>query len=110
MPIKNAPHFFLFPFSTSYSILPDVVPFLEYCKARGIPLGVTTNTPTRTIDTVLPLIGLHDYFKWFVCSQDAGAEKPDASIFNQSLELAQYWVPDLKPEEILHIGKRCMHA
>lgn len=42
--------------------------------------------------------------RWFVCSQDVGVEKPGAGIFQKAFEQAQFWVPGIKKEEILHIG------
>jgi putative hydrolase of the HAD superfamily len=47
---------------------------------------------------------LHDYFKWFVCCRDVGAEKPSKVIFDQAFELAEFWSPKIQREEILHIG------
>lgn len=89
-----------------YELLSDTMPFLSAIQTRfpDIVLGITTNTPMRTIETVLPLVGLHDRFKFFVCCQDVGVEKPDAGIFKKSFEEASFWLPDLKKEEVLHIG------
>lgn len=87
-----------------YVKLDDAVPFLDFMTQRGLTLGVTTNTPVRTMETVLPMNGFHDYFRWFVCSQDVGVEKPGAAIFQKAWEQAQFWVPGIKKEEILHIG------
>lgn len=88
-----------------YQKLPDAVPFLDWLQnEKRYSLGVTTNTPVRTVETVLPMNGFHDYFQWFICSQDIGIEKPNKEIFDKSYERALFWTPDLKREEILHIG------
>ena len=89
-----------------YELLPDTLPFLNDIQSRfpDIVLGITTNTPMRTIETVLPLVGLHDRFKFFVCCQDVGVEKPDTGIFKKSFEEASFWIPGLKKDEVLHIG------
>lgn len=48
-------------------------------------LGVTTNTPGRTMDSVMPFLGLSTYFRFFNCAQDANSEKPEQAIFDRSL-------------------------
>lgn len=50
------------------------------------------------------MLGLHDHFRWFTCSQDVGVEKPAAEIFDASFAAARFWMPDLQRSEILHIG------
>ena len=70
-------------------------------------LGITSNTPTRHMDSVLPMLGLHESFSWFACSQDVGAEKPDRALFDASFEQARFWLPSgplLERSEVLHIG------
>merc|ERR1719356_33846 len=62
----------------------DALPFLQWATRRGYLLAVTTNTPSRTMDSVLPFMGLHQYFRCFSCSQDVGAEKPGREIFDHS--------------------------
>mmetsp|Transcript_121387 Transcript_121387/g.329625 ORF Transcript_121387/g.329625 Transcript_121387/m.329625 type:complete len:327 (+) Transcript_121387:52-1032(+) len=67
-----------------YVPMPDALPFLKWATEQGFLLGVTTNTPSRTMDSVLPFMGLHQYFRCFTCSQDVGVEKPDRGIFDHS--------------------------
>ena len=45
-----------------YELLPDTIPFLDYLQKNrpDICLGITTNTPIRSIETVLPMMGIHD--------------------------------------------------
>jgi putative hydrolase of the HAD superfamily len=89
-----------------YEKLSDALPFLDWLQEQNgkYSLGVTTNTPVRTVETVLPMNGFHEYFQWFVCSQDIGIEKPEKGIFDDAYKRALFWTPDLKREEILHIG------
>ena len=90
-----------------YETLPDAVDFLKWTKEKNLfkeSLGICTNTPHRSVETVLPMVGLHEYFNWFVCCHDCGAEKPDKKIFEAFHQAALFWQPNLKKEEILHIG------
>lgn len=83
----------------------DVRGCLESLKKQGLTLGVTSNTATRSIETTLPILGLDDYFDWFACSEDIGAEKPQAEMYDYSLDLARFWCgQDLEPHEVLHVG------
>ena len=88
-----------------YERLPDAAPFLRWAgDERGLLLGVTTNTPTRTMETVLPMVGFHEHFNWFTCCQDVGAEKPDRAIFDRAFDEARFWLPDLERAQVLHVG------
>ena len=88
-----------------YDVLPDAIPFLEWAtKDRNYLLGVTSNTACRMLNTVLPMKGLHDYFSFFVCSQDVKAEKPDNRIFDEAFDSAEHLLPGLRCNQILHIG------
>jgi putative hydrolase of the HAD superfamily len=46
-----------------YEVLSDTVPLLDWLRSEGVSIGIITNTPSRTIETVVPLLGLHDQFK-----------------------------------------------
>jgi REG-2-like HAD superfamily hydrolase len=88
-----------------YERLPDAEPFLTWAtEEQGLLLGVTTNTPIRTMETVLPMTGHMPFFKFYVCSQDAGCEKPAEGIFQRAYEEAQFWLGPLERDEILHVG------
>lgn len=94
-----------------YETIPDAIELLEYIQEHNkthsgnrISVGVITNTPTRTIDSVLPMLGIHDYVDWFLCCRDIGVEKPDAAIFTEAHTRAQVWVPGVQKDEMLHIG------
>lgn len=95
-----------------YEVLDDTRPFLSFLKSRAgadapherLCLGITTNTPIRTVETVLPMMGLHDDFSFFVCCQDVGEEKPAAAIFHEAFLQAQFALPNLQRHEVLHVG------
>jgi FMN phosphatase YigB (HAD superfamily) len=68
-------------------------------------LGITSNTPTRHMESILPMLNnLHTHFSWFTCSQDVKSEKPSIEIFESSYQSAKFWIPDLQKEEVLHNG------
>lgn len=88
-----------------YEVLPDAAPALAALQSRGLVLGVTSNTPSRTVDTVLPMLGLADAFSFYACAHECGSEKPDAGIFQAALDRARFWCgADLEPHEVLHVG------
>ena len=70
-----------------------------------VTMGITSNTPTRHMESVLPMLdGFHDNFKFFVCSQEVGHEKPAPEMFDAAYRRAKFWIPDLEKDEVLHIG------
>jgi putative hydrolase of the HAD superfamily len=88
-----------------YRVLEDAQSLISSLKSSDLLLGITSNTPTRYMESILPMLdGLHDNFRFFTCSQDVGHEKPDSEIFERSYQQAKFWIPDVKKEEILHIG------
>lgn len=90
-----------------YMVIEDAASLLSTLRSSfpDVILGITSNTPTRHMESVLPMLdSFHDHFSWFSCSQDVGHEKPAKEIFQDSYDQAKFWIPDLKPEEILHIG------
>ena len=87
-----------------YELLGDATDFLNANRNR-FSYGITSNTPTRTIETVLPMLGVHKMFKWSVCSADIGFEKPQSCIFEETLKLARFHLGEhLEKSEVLHIG------
>ena len=90
----------------AYDVFPEVRGCLETLNGRGLTLGVTSNTPTRTTDSTMPLLDLAKYFDWFVSSADVGREKPAKEIFDVALEDARFWLgdPSLQPQNMLHVG------
>lgn len=88
-----------------YMLLDDAKNLLDsLSSSEEVMMGITSNTPTRHMETVLPMLDIHNHFKWFSCSQDVGYEKPSLQMYEASFEQARFWIPDLLPEEVLHIG------
>jgi len=88
-----------------YRVLEDAQHLLTSLEtSNSILLGITSNTPIRHIETVLPMLDIHDHFSWFICSQEVKHEKPSREIFDASYQQAKYWIPDLEKDEVLHIG------
>ena len=86
-----------------YEVLPDAAVFLDKIPASYL-LGICSNTPNRHSASVLPMLGIHERFKFFASSQDVGYEKPDSQIFEDAFRQAQFWLPDLERDEVLHVG------
>ena len=93
-----------------YTVLEDAASLLEELSASSrqssspLVLGITSNTPTRHMESVLPMLDIHEHFSWFTCSQDVGHEKPSSQIFQDAYDQARYWVNDLEKHQVLHIG------
>jgi len=85
-----------------YESLPDAVELLNWIASvndtpgmRSYSTGVISNTPTRTVDTVLPLLDLHNHFDWFLCCREIGVEKPNVGIYEEAHRRAEHFVPGL---------------
>ena len=94
-----------------YMVLEDAQSLLDSIHASAdqsnLLLGITSNTPTRHMESVLPMLdSFHDNFSWFTCSQQVGHEKPSKEIFQDAYDQAKFWLddPDLTKDSILHIG------
>ena len=74
-----------------YAPMEDAMPFVKWAAAEGYLLGLTTNTPQRTMESVIPFMGLHHFLRFFVCSQDVGSEKPDGGIFQAAFEEIEHY-------------------
>ena len=94
-----------------YMVLDDAQQILDLLtnkqnddQDQQLLLGITSNTPTRHMESVLPMLNIHDKFQWFTCSQDVKYEKPSYEIFHHAYQQAKFWIPEIQPNEILHIG------
>lgn len=77
---------------------PDVVPVLDALAARGVPLGIVSDTGWDYSE-VLRRAGLHDRFGSVVMSFEHGRVKPDGRLF--AAACAELGVP---PAETLMVG------
>lgn len=71
---------------------------LRKIHARGIPMGVISNADLR-LDAQLRFLGLRQFFRWVICSEEVGVEKPDERIFSLALEAC-----GVEPEEVVYVG------
>ena len=64
-------------------------------------LGITSNTPLRHMDSVLPMLNnFHDQFSWFTCSQEVGHEKPSPELFDHAYQQAKFWCEEEQEKSI----------
>ncbi len=82
-------------------VFPDVLETLQDLQARGMRLGIISNTtnPPFMKDYERVKMGLDPFFEFSIYSSDVPYRKPHPSIF----ELAVSYL-ELKPEEILFVG------
>jgi putative hydrolase of the HAD superfamily len=76
----------------------DVLPLFEELKTRKYTLGIITNAD-QTVLKMIEGLGLTPYLEAIITSEQVGAEKPDAAIFQ-----AAYSQANLKPYEMAYIG------
>ncbi|MCH8744382.1 MAG: HAD family hydrolase [Chloroflexi bacterium] len=76
----------------------DTVTALSQLHADGYQLGIISNL-RRDMSEICQRLGIGQYLDFVVSSEDAGAEKPNASIFMAALERAT-----VAPEEAVHVG------
>lgn len=85
-------------------LLLDWVEKEKLYRGRKLTLGVITNSPLRTVDTVLPMLQLNHHFDIFVSSSDIGHMKPSKEIFEYAFEKSKLIYPNIQRNEIVHIG------
>ncbi len=71
--------------------------------AETYTLGIISNFDGR-LRTVLDHLGVTPFFESIVISSEAGADKPDAFIFEKALQSVS-----AKPHEALHVGDDAVH-
>lgn len=88
-------------FQSKIQLLPDVVQALDFCKAKGLPLGVITNGPREHQRSKVKQLGLERWIlpEHLFISSEIGIAKPDKRIF----EHAQTTM-NLHPESTFYIG------
>lgn len=83
---------------TISSLFPDTLPTLERLRARGIPMGVISNSTSDLVE-LLDSLRLSRFLDPVVYSFGHGVEKPDPRIFRIALEgLGR------SPDRVVHVG------
>jgi putative hydrolase of the HAD superfamily len=82
----------------NWRLYPDAVPVLQELRQRGYGLGVVSNWEEWLEDLLLAL-DVHALFDFIVASGPFGRAKPDRSIFEHALRLA-----NAAPSAAVHIG------
>lgn len=83
------------------SFRPGVRALLEECRARGVPMAITTTTSRSNIDA---LLGQHlgaawrDWFSVVLGGEDVARKKPDPEVYVRALQLME-----LQPHEAVAI-------
>jgi len=84
-----------------HSLSSPKVPIYTHGK---VVLGISTNSPNRTIESTLPSLGLHNNFMFFVSCKDTGVMKPGKVMWDKVFESVRNLIPNIQRDEILHIG------
>lgn len=58
-----------------------VIPLFEYLTENGVGIGILTDLTAHIQHRKLKRLGLENYVQVLVTSEEAGAEKPDSSMF-----------------------------
>lgn len=62
-------------------VLPGVGPLLEAGGARGLRIGLASNSHHDWVEPHLTRLGLHDRFEFFACRGDAPSPKPEPDLY-----------------------------
>lgn len=81
-----------------FVLYPEVHEVLQNLKNRGLILGIISNWQ-KGLSCFCAELGILDYFKTIISSDEIGIEKPDQKIF---IEAAQRL--NLPAKQILHVG------
>ena len=76
----------------------DVAPTLAELRARGLVVGLISNTD-RDAEPLCAELGVGGHFDFILSSCTVGYEKPDLRIFQAALALA-----GVTPQEAIHVG------
>jgi len=87
-----------FASATAWRVFDDVLPCLRELKRRKLKLGIISNWDAR-LGPLLRELQLDIYFDSIVISAEAGAQKPEARIFEMAAAQLK-----TSPSAMLHIG------
>lgn len=89
-------------FISSMKLHDDVLPFLNECKQRKIPVVMVTDMTAHVQFRKVAHLGINQYLAFIVTSEEAGVEKPDPRIYELAVEKARKVKPEIG--KILVIG------
>lgn len=92
-------HYYARSVQTGTSLYPDVVSTLTALRARGLPLALVTNKPTRFVAPLLQALDIAKYFAVVIGGDDVEHKKPHP----QPLLLAARQL-SLRPQALLFVG------
>ena len=70
----------------SQPVLPGVLALLASATARGLRLGIASNSPHAWVDRHLQRIGLFDTFHAICCRDDVARGKPEPDVYLAALD------------------------
>jgi len=62
-------------------VLPGVTALLDTGRAHGLRIGLASNSTHSWVEPHLRRIGLHGYFEFFACREDAPSPKPEPDLY-----------------------------
>jgi putative hydrolase of the HAD superfamily len=80
-------------------LYPDVEAALSGLKAKGLKLGLVSNSFKQDLDYVLGELGLEKWFDTIVCIESCKCAKPDKQIFLYALDKL-----GIAPDEAVFVG------
>ncbi len=67
-------------------ILPGVSALLTAGRKSGLRIGLASNSAHAWVEPNLKRLGLHDYFEFFACREDAASPKPEPDLYKLVLQ------------------------
>jgi putative hydrolase of the HAD superfamily len=96
--LEREPLFAGYTEAFSFATLPGIPGVLRHLRARGLALAVVSNWDV-SLHSRLEALGLAPLVDAAIASSDAGASKPDRTIFDHALGLL-----GVSPDRALHVG------
>lgn len=97
---KSTDYLYRQGFREKFVIFPEMVKFVKELKAKGLKVGVLSNTVVPFVEIVNDMKGFED-FDVVINSCEVGFSKPDPRIYKLTLEKL-----DLLPEEVVFVDDR----
>jgi len=61
--------------------IPGVIEILDFCKSKGLKIGLASNSSHDLIEVVLEKVGIKHYFDFISSAQDVERGKPDPAVY-----------------------------